>query len=87
MDLKKLLGYFNVKDHTRISLPKSARPSEKLANRDCLDKAQDTEFIRAIINSIKELKEFKEDTKKNLNEFKERNLKRELKENLKRINA
>ena len=57
------------------------------ANEFYQDEWQDTEFIRAIINSIKELKEFKEDTKKNLNEFKERNLKRELKENLKRINA
>jgi hypothetical protein len=55
----------NVKDHTRISLPKSARPSEKLANRDCLDKAQDTEFIRTIINFIQKFK-FEEHIKNSL---------------------
>lgn len=51
-------------------------PVQVFANEFYQDEHQDTEFKRAIINSIKELKEFKEDTKKHPSEVREKNLRR-----------
>lgn len=54
------------------SLPQtSAIPIERSANENHSDEPQDTVFKRKTIHFIKELKEFKEDIKKELNGLKE----------------
>jgi hypothetical protein len=47
-----------------------------IANENYLNEPQDTEFKRTIASFIKEFKEFREDTKKQLNEIKTKILRR-----------
>lgn len=55
--------------------PKSNSLIVMLANENYLDELQDTECKRTIINFIKEFKDFKEDTKRQLSGIKENKLK------------
>lgn len=50
-------------------------PIEMFSTKNYFDEPQNTTFKRTIINFIKEFREFKEDTKKHLNEIKENILK------------
>lgn len=51
---------------------KPAYPAQMFANETLLDELQDTELKRRFINFIKEFKEIKKDTKKQLNKIKEK---------------
>jgi hypothetical protein len=54
-----------------LSLPKTIVPIETFSSANYLDKSQDMELKRTLINLIKELKEFREDMNKHTNELKE----------------
>lgn len=53
----------NMKDQDSISPIKPTSPMEVFPNNNYLDKLQDTEFIRTVINFVKQFKEFQEDMK------------------------
>lgn len=60
-------------DKVHFFSPKSTSLLEMLANESYLDKRQDTE-VKTLIHLIKEFKEFKDTTKKQLNGIKENEL-------------
>lgn len=62
----------NIRKDTVSPPPKSISPIEISAGENYLDESHDIEVKRTIMNVIKKFKEFKEDTKKQLNEIKER---------------
>ena len=57
----------NMKDQASISSPKPARPVEVLVNENYPDELQGTDIERRITNLLKESKELKDRTKKQLN--------------------
>lgn len=57
-------------DKVHFFFPKTTSLIEMLANESYLDKHQDTE-VKTLIHLIKEFKEFKDTTKKQLNGIKE----------------
>lgn len=65
-----------MKDQVSVFSLKHTNSVERFvfANGNYLDKAQCTRFKGTIINFIEEFKEFKEDTKKQLNKIKEEKL-------------
>lgn len=66
----------NIKGQMTIFSPKPTSPMEMFANEIYLEETVDTEFKRTMVNSIKEYKEFKVDTKKQFNQIKELECKR-----------
>lgn len=65
-----------MKDQASIFSLKYTSPVERFANENYLDELQDTEFTRTIIQVL-DFKKFKTDTKKHLNEIKEKDLREE----------
>ena len=63
-----------MKDQARVFFLKPTSLTEMLANENYLDELQDTEIKREIKTLHKNFQEFKEDTKKRLNEIKEKGL-------------
>lgn len=63
-------------DQARVFFLKPTSPAEMLANENYLDDLQDTEIKIEIKTLHKNFQEFKGDTKKQLNEIKEKGLRR-----------